>query len=276
MSQEYRGCVSKALELLYADECDVIVLNGRHFQCLKCTDEAMRTHVRDIMKESLKGSIVRYIVVYDDGNIRKCLSNDYKLCDEFSHAYFYNAKVYAEAILSTVVARFSEYKKECFHVEEYLYHTEARCTLRIYYDVKGLAQDFGLLQYIREQVLEGVLPIRIDRKGKHYIMLEDLLPYKDTRLTLRNSFGTEYVRYLDLKILLHDGLIGFSEIRNFCKRHPELEIPKMMDSLDAEKSLPFYDVGWVVYTNSAVQEVASRELALANAWFLPSLSKNCQ
>lgn len=267
---EYRGKVGTAFKMLQENECDTFIVSGAHFICYKYEDRALGEHVRELTMQSLSESYVRYVIACTMKNgERYCLSSDFTLSRSFNKAYYYNNREYAETILGSARKRLGLSKDDILEVEEYLYHRKPKCVLRIYHTIRGLATDFGLLNFIREKVTEGILFERIDKNGKPYILLDDLLVFKGQSLKLVNASGVEYKRELSLEILLHDGLIAFESIYKFAQSHPELDIPELMYAAPREGVVKrkFYDLGAVFYANSVVQDVACREMAIANAWF---------
>lgn len=266
----YKGRVGKAFQMLQDNECDTFIVSGAHFICYRYIDREMGTRSRELTLESLRESSVRYIIVYTDKTgARSCISTDYTLSKSFNRAYYYNNREYATSILPYIRKKLGIAPEETLEVEDYLYHRKPRCSLRIYHTMRGLATDFGLLSFIRENIANGVLFARKDIHGKPFILLDDLLLFKGQKLALKNARGVSYTREMSLEILLHDGLIAFESINKFVMAHPELDIPELVYAAPREGASKrvFYDLGAVFYTDSTVQDVACKELMIANAWF---------
>lgn len=269
-TKEYKGRVGTAFSMLKKDECDTFIVSGAHFICYRYEDRELGKKVREFTLQSLKESSVRYIIVCTMKNgERYCLSSDFTLNSSFNRAYYYNNIEFATAMLPSARKKLGLSIADTLEVEEYLYHRKPKCTLRIYHTIRGLATDYGLLSFIKEQIAKGILFERLDKRGKPYILLDDLLIFKGQSLKLVSATGVAYTRELSLELLLHDGLIAFESVYKFAQSHPELEIPELAYAAPREGATKrkFYDLGAVFYTNSAVQEVTCREMAIANAWF---------
>ena len=267
---KYLGKVGTALTMLKENKCDTFIVSGANFICYQYEDRVLGERIHDITMQSLAESSVRYIIVCTkkDGS-RLCLSTDFGLEENFNKAYYYNNEEYANNLALKLPKRLHLTDGDKLGVEEYLFHRKPKCPLRIYYMIHGLSTDYGLLQFIRKQIRDGILLGRVDKRGKPYILLDDLLLFKGEKLQLTSAIGVTYFRELTLEILLHDGLIAFNSISNFVKRHPDLDIPSVAHASPREgvNRQVFYDLGAVFYTNSTVQEVACREMSIANAWF---------
>ena len=272
---EYRGNIHHAIDLFKSGECDRIITQSTDFICISYKDdEHLRELARRYTNRELNNSQVRYIITSDDnkGNF-KCLCGDYAFRTTFSRAIFYKTRESAESSLRTVIRKAGNKQGEAditYRIETYLYRSSACCHLRIYYNMVGLATDYGILNFIRENVKNGILYPRHDHCGKEFILLDDLLFYKDEVITFKSSDGVLFKRPIDLRLVLHDGLIAFDSISNFVVKHPDLEIPevKYLTSRqdDNKNQRVFYDLGAVVYSSSLVQDCAEKEFGLSS-WF---------
>lgn len=278
-AKEYRGNLEYALEMFKHGECDAIMTRGTDYVCVKYSDPHIAKLARKRTDYDISHAELRYVIIKESSDgTTSCQDSGYKFSSNFNHAIFYRTKEAADSALSNLAKRLNskvENGKLCcegnvYKVETYLYRSSDCCFLRIYYGITGLSTDYGLLQFIRSQINAGVLFARKDRGGKEYIFLDELLLFKDEEIIFKSASGVDYKRKIDLRLVLHDGLIAFDAITKFVKDNPDLKIPEIQYLTSREYGTDlrsFYDLGSVIYSDSEVRERAVKSLGLAN-WFI--------
>lgn len=257
---EYKGKISVACDMIRSGECDELITRGSDFVCIKHEDEGLGKRARERALRKLENSELRHIIIATSQDETLYLGSKSILQPDISHAAFFKTRQEAEQAMSKLTK--SGYS---YHIEEYLYRLGNSCRLRIYYTIKGLKTDYGILQFIREQVDKGYLESRTDSKDKPYVWLDDLIKYKGKLLTLYSASGVLYKRQFDLELLLHDGLIAFDSIYKFSQQHLEYSIPEvkyLTVNSSSEARRKFYDLGAVFYKDKHLQEIACKELGL--------------
>ena len=275
----YRGNIEHAIDLFNSGVCDAIMTIGTDFVCVKYSDPHISELVRKRTSHDIDNAEIRYIITRTDLNgVTTYLGSNYKFVNSCVHAIFFKSRESAQPTMRNLPAR-CELKcdDECnvmcedgytYAIQTYLYRSAACCVLRIYYNMIGLGTDYGILQFIRSQVEAGVLFSRKDRCGKEYIFLDELLLFKGEEITLKSAAGVSYKRVVDLRLLLHDGLIAFDAVSKFVADNPDLDIPQLKYTTKAYGTdlRSFYDLGSVIYFNSEVQSRAIESLGLSS-WF---------
>lgn len=257
---QYKGNISVACEKLRLGECDEIITRGSDFVCVKYEDPELAARAREQSLKRLGNSEIRYIVIAQNEDGQLYLGSKSKLQPDISHSAFFKSRQEAERVMINL-----DSPGYCYHVEEYLYRVGNNCRLRIYYTIKGLKTDYGVLQFIREQVEKGHLESRLDSKNKPYVWLDDLLKYKDELIVFNSAAGIKYKRKFNLELVLHDGLIAFDSIYKFVQQYPECDIPEvkyLTANSAADTRRKFYDLGAVFYQDKHLQELACKELGL--------------
>ena len=258
---KFRGHIGEAYRMLLNGECDEIITRGADFQCVRVDDPELGARVREKTLASYKNASLRYIVVYNSGDdaTRLCLNEDGELTSDFKHGRYFVNREYAECVLKLNMPAYiaNGYCEEHFAIEEYLYHNSLRCSLRIYYEIKGLYTDKGLLKFLRKSIEDGLIFPHYDQQGHPYVLVDDLLIFKDQLISFVNGTGIPYKRTFDLRLLLHDGLIAFNAISDFGKANPDVVMPELKyfgHRTDLQNDRKFYDIGEVFYTDPAMQE----------------------
>ena len=275
----HRGNIEHAIDLYNSGSCDAIMTIGTDFVCIKYSDPHISELVRKRTSHDIDNAEIRYIITRTDSHgVTTCLGSNYKFVSSCVHAIFFKSRESAQPVMKNLLIRYGitcgdEFKVDgkdgcTYAVQTYLYRSAACCVLRIYYNMTGLGTDYGILQFIRSQVKAGVLFSRKDRCGKEYIFLDELLLFKDEEITLKSATGVSYKRIIDLRLLLHDGLIAFDAVSKFVTDNPDLDIPKVKYTTKAYGAdlRSFYDLGSVIYSNSDVQSKAVESFGLSS-WF---------
>ena len=253
---KYKGKISVACEKIRLGECDELVTRGSDFICIKHNDPELGKRARERALKKLENSEIRYIIVAE----LLYLTGKSTLQSDISHAAFFKSMQDAEQAMKNISNKGYSYR-----IEEYLYRLGGSCRLRIYYTIKGLKTDYGILQFLKEQVEANCLESRIDSKGKPYVWLDDLLKYKNKYLVLKSASGIPYKRRFDLELILHDGLIAFDSIYKFTQQYSKYKIPEvkyLTVNSSSEARRKFYDLGAVFYKDKQLQELACKELGL--------------
>ena len=256
----YKGNISVACDMLRQGKCDEIVTRGSDFVCLKYEDPDLAARARERALKKLDSSEIRYIVIAQNEDEQLYLGSKSILQPDISHSAFFKTRQEAEKAMHKISSKGYSYR-----IEEYLYRVGNNCRLRIYYTIKGLKTDYGILQFLRQQVDKGYLENRIDSKNKPYVWLDDLLKYKDELIVFNSAAGIKYKRKFDLELLLHDGLIAFDSIYKFAQQYPDYNIPEvkyLTANSSSEARRKFYDLGAVFYKDKKLQELACKELGL--------------
>lgn len=235
----YANCAQDAIDKINSGEGDEILASHGTFSVLHYEDRTLGDSLRALTLKTLKNTSIRYIITRGTADSRVCYTGSgTKFSPVFKNAYIYSNPIEGER-----KTRFLREKNIPCQLEEYLFRDSNVCRdLRIYYDSqKGFRRDQKLLAYIKQQVDNRVLTSRRDNKNKRYVILTDLLK-------LKNISVPDSSCKINLRYLLHDGLISFDEITSFVKRHnfeAIAPVMKLTRSKDVTNKRVFYDIGLI-------------------------------
>lgn len=235
----YANCAQDAIDKILAGEGDEILAAHGSFSVLHYDDRVLGDSIRALTLKTLKSTSIRYIITKGTADSRVCYTGS---GITFS-SVFKNAYIYINPVEGENKARSLRERGIPCQLEEYLFKANDICRdLRIYYDSqRGFRRDQKLLAYIKKQVNNRVLTSRRDNKNKRYVILTDLLK-------LKNISVPDSSCKINLRYLLHDGLISFNEITAFVQRHnfePIAPVMKLSRSKGVSDRRVFYDIGLI-------------------------------
>ena len=111
---------------------------------------------------------------------------------------------------------------------------------RIYLYGRGLGHYRPFLRWCEERVEEGELPLRKDRNGRKFILINDLLPYKG------KIVGTKHnEKRCDLATFLHDGVVAFGQVKQLAEKILDDGNPIIKKKFEAYLNMELPNVGYV-------------------------------